>query len=371
MSATLTAAQPRSSRPPVTPARSQRYADAARLPLPTSPHQPLDLDSLAATWRVALFAAEEALRAGNPTGIEGLGDTEVGRRRRRLEEEWIVSARLLDATARLSGTQLRRSLSAPRATTRMLGLPAGTLACLFDLDGVLTATARLHSEAWAATFDELLVRRAGYGERFAELARPFNVPRDYFAYLHGRPRLDGVKEFLASRAISLPPGKASDSPGTESVHGVANRKNEVLQRLLAREGVDAFDESHCYLEAAHEAGVRCAVVSASANTRAILARARLDHLLDEIVDGTTMERDGLRAKPAPDVLLAASEALRVPPAACAAFETTAAGLAGAHAAGIGTVFGVDHMGQLSALREAGAEVVVGNLAELLDPALRG
>jgi beta-phosphoglucomutase family hydrolase len=253
----------------------------------------------------------------------------------------------------------------------MLGLPAGTVACLFDLDGVLTATERLHAEAWAATFDELLGRRAGYGEPFADQARPFDPRRDYFAYLHGRPRLDGVQEFLASRGISLPRGEVSDSPGTESVHGVANRKNEVLQRLLAREGVDAFDGSRRYLEAALEASVHCAVVSASANTPAILARAGLDDLADQIVDGTTMGRDGLRAKPAPDVLLAACEALGVPPAACAAFETTAAGIAAANAAGIGKVVGVDRMGQLGALREAGAEVVVGDLAELLDPTLRG
>jgi HAD superfamily hydrolase (TIGR01509 family) len=252
----------------------------------------------------------------------------------------------------------------------MLGLSAGTLACLFDLDGVLTPSARLHAEAWAETFDELLAFRAGSGERFAHLARPFDPQRDYFAYLHGRPRLDGVETFLASRAISLPRGNASDAPGIESEHGVANRKNEVLQRRLEREGVAAFDGSRRYLEAAREAGIHCAVASASANTCAILARAGLDDVAYAVVDGATMRRDGLRAKPAPDVLVAACEALHVPPAATAAFETTPAGIEGAHAAGIGTVIGVDDMGQLRDLRAASTDVIVRDLAELLEPALR-
>jgi beta-phosphoglucomutase family hydrolase len=332
--------------------------------------QPLDLDELTARWRVALIAADEALQAGHPSAIDGLEVADASRRKRRLEEEWITTARLLESVARQSGTRLRRSLLAPRATTRMLGLPTGTLACLFDLDGVLTPTARLHAEAWAEAFDELLAGRAGYGEAFAYLARPFDPVRDYVAYVHGRPRLDGVQEFLASRSIRLPPGKESDSPGIESVHGVANRKNEVLQRLLAREGVAAFDGSRRYLEAAREAGVRCAVVSASANTRAILARAGLHDLADEIVDGKAMRRGGLHAKPAPDVLLAACDGLRVKPAAAAAFETTAAGISAARAAGIGTVVGVDRTAQQGALREAGAKVVVRGLVELLDPALR-
>jgi beta-phosphoglucomutase family hydrolase len=338
--------------------------------LPGSQRQQLDLDRLTAGWRVALITAEQALLAGRPGAIDGLEVSDASRRKRRLEEEWITTARLLESVARQRGTRLRRSLLAPRATTRMLGLPANTLACLFDLDGVLTPTARLHAEAWAETFDELLAGRAGYGEAFAYLARPFDPVRDYVAYVHGRPRLEGVEEFLASRSIRLPHGEEGDSPGIESVHGVANRKNEVLQRLLAREGVAAFDGSRRYLEAALEAGVRCAVVSASANTRAILARAGLDDLVDEIVDGKAMRRGGLHAKPAPDVLLAACDGLLVKPAAAAAFETTAAGISAARGAGIGTIVGVDRTAQLGALREAGARVVVRDLVELLDPTLR-
>jgi beta-phosphoglucomutase family hydrolase len=365
MTATMTDAHRRPRRTPKSQALRTDTTPRSPIAVPTGPRQPSNLDDIAARWRLALIAAEEALRASSPSEIEGLSFTEIARRRQRLDEEWLVSAKLLAAVARQTGTRLRRSLSAPRATVRMLGLPAGTTACLFDLDGVLTPTARLHAEAWAKTFDELLARHACSGETFAHLARPFDPRHDYFAYLHGRPRLDGVQEFLASRAISLPRGKASDSPGAESVHGMANRKNEVLQHLLEREGVDAFDESRRYLEGAREAGVRCAVVSASANTRAILARAGLDDLVDQIVDGTMIRSAGLGAKPAPDVLLAACDALHVQPAQAASFETTEAGIAAARSAGVGTIVGVDHMGQLQALRAASAALVVGDLAVLL------
>jgi HAD superfamily hydrolase (TIGR01509 family) len=252
----------------------------------------------------------------------------------------------------------------------MLGLPAGALACLFDLDGVLTASAAIHAAAWAETFDEFLSRRGPHaGEGFAHFVRPFDRGADYAAYLHGRPRLDGVQEFLSSRAVSLPTGRPGDPAGAETVYGLANRKNEALRRRLEREGVAAFDGSRRYLEAAREAGVDCVVVSASANTAEFLERAGLADLVDERVDGDTIRRGRLRAKPAADTLLAACRLLGTPPDGAVAFETTPAGIAAARAAAVGVVVGVDRSGQAAALRSAGADLVVGDLAELLDPAL--
>ncbi len=320
-----------------------------------------DLDALTEDWRLALAAAEDALQA--ETGR--LDEAELRRRAARLTEERREVAGVLDAIARDTHVRLRRSLSAPRATRRMLGLPPEAAACLFDLDGVLTASAALHAAAWAETFDELLGRRETGGH--AELvhsARPFDPNGDYLAHLHGRPRLDGVRAFLASRGIRLPEGAAADPPGAETVHGLANRKNEALRRLLAREGVAAYAGSRTFLEAVREAGLRSVVVSASANTEEILERAGLASLVDARVDGAAMRAARLRAKPAPDTLLAACRLVGVAPDQAVAVETTSAGVAAAAAAGIRHVVGVHRAEALP-----GAERVVGDLADLLDAAL--
>lgn len=331
--------------------------------------EPVDLDSITAQWRIALNAADDALRAARASGLSSLGDAEQARRSRRLADERASVALVLEMDARENHLRLRRPLSAPRATTRMLGLPTGTRACLFDLDGVLTASAALHAAAWAHTFDELLGRRAGHAGALTHLVRPFDVRADYVEYLHGRPRLDGVRAFLASRGISLPEGRADDGAGAETVHGLANRKNAELRRLLDGRGVAAFGGSRRYLEAAREADLRCAVVSASANTAAILERAGLSHLIDERVDGEVMNRDRLAPKPAPDTLLAACSLVETPPDHAAAFETTIAGIAAARAAEVADVIAIGNDSRASALREAGAHSVVGDLTELLDSTL--
>lgn len=334
------------------------------------PAAPVSLDALSAGWRIAFDAAEDALRAASAAGMSRLGAAELRERSGRLARERDAIARLLDAAARENHTRLRRPLSAPRATRRMLGLPEEALACLFDLDGVLTASATIHAAAWAETFDEFLSRRGEHaGEGFAHLVRPFDPRADYFAHVHGRPRLDGVRDFLASRGIRLPDGVPADPPGAETMHGLANRKNEALLHRLDREGVAAFDGSRRYLEASHEAGLRCAVVSASANTAAILERAGLSALVDERIDGDTIRHERLRAKPAPDTLLAACRDLAIPPDAAVAFETTRAGIAAGRSADVGLVVAVDRAGRAGTLRADGADVVVGDLAELLDPAL--
>jgi beta-phosphoglucomutase-like phosphatase (HAD superfamily) len=245
----------------------------------------------------------------------------------------------------------------------MLGLPSGVIACVFDLDGVLTTSATLHARAWTETFDSFLLDRA---ERSGREFIPFDPHGDYLDHIAGRPRLDGVRAFLGSRGISLPEGTPGDAAGAPTVNGIASRKNEAMQMRLQRQGVAAFHASRSYLEASRMVGVRRAVVSASANTAVILERAGLAHLIEERIDGTTIEARHLLPKPAPDTVLAACQALRLQPSQTAAFETTPAGIAAARAAGIKLVIGVDRGGYTEELRASDADLVVGDLAEFVD-----
>ena len=323
----------------------------------------MTVDELCGQWRAALDAAAEALRVGS----ESLPAAEVARRRKELAAERDATLGLLRALARERGSDARFLHLAPRTEARrVLGLPTAVAACVFNLDGVLIPSAALHAAAWNTTFDEFIWART---ERTRGRFAPFDPIRDYATHLHGRPRLDGVRTFLASRGIRLPEGSPDDPPGAETVHGLANRKNEVLQRRLEAEGVTAYAGSLHYLLTAEEAGIRRAVVSASANTPEILERSGLSTLIEERVDGTTMVQRNLRPKPAPDTLLAACELLEVEPERSAAFETTPAGVAAARAAGFTLVVGVDQFGQAAALRRAGADQVVPGLAELLEQRL--
>jgi HAD superfamily hydrolase (TIGR01509 family) len=286
-------------------------------------------------------------------------------------QERAVTAQLLDEVAHQDHVHLYHRLASPRATRRTLGLPGELAACVFDLDGILTTSGALHAAAWAETFDELLARRAERtGERFAPF-RPFNPRVDYFQHINGRPRLDGIHAFLASRGIRLPEGKPGDPPGSETIHGLANRKNEALLRRLEREGVTAFAGASGYLEAAREAGLSCAVVSASANTSGILERAGLASLVDQRVDGNTIRAERLAPKPAPDTVLAACRLLGVTPEQAAAFETTIDGVTAARTAGFGLVVAVDRAGRAEMLSAHGADLVVADLAALLEPTPTG
>ncbi|NGO72671.1 beta-phosphoglucomutase family hydrolase [Streptomyces sp. SB3404] len=235
--------------------------------------------------------------------------------------------------------------------------------CLFDLDGVLTRTATVHAAAWKETFDDYLRERAA---RLGESFRPFDGVRDYDAYVDGRPRADGVRTFLAARGIALPEGAADDPPERESVHGLANRKNALLLRLLRERGVTAYEGSVAYVRAARDAGVRRAVVSSSANCQEVLAAAGIEELFEVRIDGHTAERDGLRGKPAPDSYLAAARALGAAPGDAAVFEDALAGVAAGRAGAFGYVVGVDRAGQADELRAHGADAVVGDLGELLE-----
>ena len=239
----------------------------------------------------------------------------------------------------------------------MLGLPEHVRACLFDLDGVLTNTAAVHAAAWKATFDELL-----------PADRPFDIHREYEAYVDGRTRADGVRTFLASRGITLPDGTPADSPTAQTVNGVGNRKNALLLKQLDEHGVEVFDGSVAYVRQARERGLRTAVVSASANTAQVLAAAGIADLFDVRIDGRTAVERGLRGKPAPDTFLAGAEALGLGPDQAAVFEDALAGVAAGRAGHFAHVVGVDRVGgdHGAKLLESGADVVVKDLSELLE-----
>jgi beta-phosphoglucomutase family hydrolase len=244
----------------------------------------------------------------------------------------------------------------------VLGLPDTVRACLFDLDGVLTQTAKVHAAAWRQMFDDYL---RGRGERHHEGFAPF-AQSDYDEYVDGRPRYDGVRAFLASRGIELPEGDDDDEPSAETVHGLGNRKNELVQRLIRERGVEVYEGSLRYLRAAQAAGLRRAVVSSSRNCREVVVAAGIEDLLEVRVDGVVAEREQLRGKPAPDTFLAAARALGVEASESAVFEDALAGVAAGRAGGFGCVVGVDRAGQAEALREHGADRVVPDLAELLE-----
>ena len=245
----------------------------------------------------------------------------------------------------------------------MLGLPDSVRACLFDLDGVLTQTAAVHAAAWKEMFDAYLRERS---ERTGELFMAFEPVADYDTYVDGKPRADGTRSFLQSRGIALPEGSADDKTEAETVHGLGNRKNEIVLRRLREAGVAVFPGSLRYLRATGAAGLRRAVVSSSTNTHAVLVAAGIVDDFDACIDGLIAERDGLKGKPGPDTYLAAARALDVAPAQAAVFEDALAGVEAGRAGGFGFVVGVDRVGQRAALRELGADIVVNDLADLLD-----
>ena len=245
----------------------------------------------------------------------------------------------------------------------MIGLPDSISALLFDLDGVLTETAKVHAQAWEQTFDKLLRQRA---EKEGAEFVPFDRVRDYDEYVDGKPRYDGARSFVESRGIQLPEGKEADPPGLDSIHAVGNLKNEIVLELIAKQGVAAYEGSKRYLEAVQEAGLARAVVSSSTNCRAVLKSAGIADFFETIVDGLVAEREGLAGKPAPDTFLEAAKMLGVAPAQAVVFEDALAGVKAGHDGHFGYVVGVDRAGQAKELRDHGADVVVEDLAELLE-----
>jgi beta-phosphoglucomutase family hydrolase len=242
-------------------------------------------------------------------------------------------------------------------------MPDGVRACLFDLDGVLTQTAKVHAAAWQEMFDDYLQRRA---QRLGETVTPFDDHDDYDAYVDGKPRLDGIRDFLASRGIRLPEGGPGDLPAAETVYALGQRKNQIVLRRIHADGVAPYPGSVAYVMATRDAGWRRAVVSSSTNCRDVLISAGILDLFEEIVDGVTAEREHLKGKPAPDTFLAAARHLGVEPPEAAVFEDALAGVAAGRSGGFGCVVGVDRVGQAEALAAHGADRVVRDLAELID-----
>jgi beta-phosphoglucomutase family hydrolase len=244
----------------------------------------------------------------------------------------------------------------------MPDLPRGITTLLFDLDGVLTQTAKVHALAWKQMFDEFL---RGWSERHGEPFVEFDRPTDYDEYVDGKPRLDGVKSFLQSRGIELPLGSASDPPDAETVFGLGTRKNDLVLELIREHGVEPYQGSVRFVEAARARGLRRAVVSSSTNCKEVLQAAGIEELFEVRIDGMVAEREGLAGKPAPDTFLAAARQLDAAPAQAAVFEDALAGVEAGRAGDFGWVVGVDRTGQADALKQRGADVVVGDLDELL------
>lgn len=244
----------------------------------------------------------------------------------------------------------------------MLGLPDGVTACLFDLDGVLTDTASVHDTAWTHTFDAFLRARS---ERTGEPFVAFDPVHDYQDHVDGKPRADGVRDFLASRGITVPEGDPDDPPDADTVAGLGNRKNAELLECIRRDGVGVYDGSRRYLAAARSAGLRRAVVSSSANAGDVLEVTGLAAYVEGRVDGVTIRERGLPGKPAPDTFLAGAALLGVDPEHAAVFEDAVAGVAAGRAGRFGYVVGVDRVGHGAALRGGGADTVVRDLDELL------
>ena len=187
----------------------------------------------------------------------------------------------------------------------MLGLPEAVHACLFDLDGVLTDTASVHTKAWKVMFDAFLQQHA---EQTGEPFVPFDPVDDYLKYVDGKKREDGVRSFLASRGIQLPDGDPDDTPDKDTVYGLGTRKNDAFQETLQSDGVKVFDGSRRYLEKVAAAGLATAVVSSSANTRQVLEITGLDKFIQQRVDGVTLREEHIAGKPAPDSFLRAAAA---------------------------------------------------------------
>jgi beta-phosphoglucomutase family hydrolase len=244
----------------------------------------------------------------------------------------------------------------------MLGLPDHITTCLFDLDGVLTQTATVHDAAWKRTFDALLRQRDGAA------FTPFDPVRDYDDYVDGKPREAGVRDFLASRGITLPEGHPSDPPEANTVYGVGNRKNVELIARIREDGVQVYEGSVRYLKAAKAAGLHRVVVSSSANTEMVLKTTGLADLVEGRVDGVTLQTEHLAGKPAPDSYLAGAKLVGASPAESAVFEDALSGVQAGRAGRFGWVIGVDRVGQAAELKQHGADVVVTDLAQLLEQA---
>jgi beta-phosphoglucomutase family hydrolase len=254
-------------------------------------------------------------------------------------------------------------MSSPHSGPGSVGLPDGVRAALFDLDGVLTDTASVHAAAWKEMFDGYLKARA---EKNGEEFKPFDIKTDYPSYVDGKRRQDGTRSFLESRDIHLPDGSPDDAPEAETINGLGNRKNDLVQDKIQKDGVKVFPGTEDYLQAVQDAGLHIAVVSSSANTAQVLHVTGLERFVQQRVDAQLATAQNLKGKPAPDTFVEGAKLFGLEPAQAAVFEDALAGVEAGHAGHFGIVVGVDRVDHGAALREHGADVVVTNLSQLLD-----
>ena len=236
-------------------------------------------------------------------------------------------------------------------------------AVLLDMDGVITDTASIHAKCWKAMFDEYLQK---WATQHSVPFRPFEVATDYKVYVDGKPRYAGVRDFLKSRGIVLPEGTADDPPSAETVCGLGNRKNELVDQYLASAGVEAFPGSVAFIKYLRKVGIKTAVVTSSQNCQAVLRAAKIEDLFDARVDGQVLLQHSLAGKPAPDCYLKAAEMLGVMPRRAVVIEDAISGVRAGAAGKFGLVIGVDRKGDADELKANGAHIVVCDLAELID-----
>lgn len=235
-------------------------------------------------------------------------------------------------------------------------------AVLFDLDGVITDTARIHAKAWKRMFDAYLLKKRAAGQEY----EPFDQVHDYLQYVDGKPRYDGVQSFLQSRGIELPWGDPSEPPGAETVCGLGNEKDHFVTEVLEADGVFVFPSTLQWVHGLRGSGKKLAVVSSSENCQAVLRSAEIENLFDVRVDGRTARERGLHGKPAPDMFLEAARELGVERTRAVVVEDAISGVAAGRVGGFRLVIGVSRHGDADRLKEAGADLVVADLAILLD-----
>jgi beta-phosphoglucomutase family hydrolase len=236
-------------------------------------------------------------------------------------------------------------------------------AILLDLDGVITDTASVHAACWKQMFDEYLLNRATLrGEPF----RPFEIATEYRLYVDGKPRFDGVRDFLTSRGIELPEGSMDDPPEAETVGGLGNRKNDLVNNIIEEKGVEPYEGSVTFIRQLRHQGFKIAVVTSSQNCTAVLKAAKLDHFFDLQVDGNVIHAEHLAGKPAPDTYLRAAKLLGVEPSRAVVIEDALSGVEAGSAGNFGLVIGVARKGNAEELRRHGAHLVVNDLGELVN-----